>query len=168
MNTLKVFHFIDRTGARISPDIPLDKYCNNDFPPDPSGPLKSPAGKCMYADDEGRNRFDRDFDKASPFEDGLAVVSVSAEVGFGALARPVKKLYAGVIDKTGAFVVPPVFERASIARPGIIEVGFGKLEGHLADYVDRQGRPLTYQARPASTRTTAASTTPILFSQRRI
>jgi hypothetical protein len=142
--TPNLFHYIDRTGARVSPDMPLDKYCDAGFPPDPSAPLRSPAGKCMYADDEGRNRFGRDFDKASPFVDGLAVVSVSAEEGFGPLARTVKKLYAGVIDTTGAFVVPPVFQHASVARAGVIQVSFGNLEGRRVDYVDRQGKPLTF------------------------
>jgi hypothetical protein len=143
------FHIVDRTGARLSPDMPFDRFCLLGFgatpqfgaSADPSAPVKTPDGKCMFADGEGRNRFDRNFESASPFSDGLAVVRAGAETGFGPLVRPVRAAFAGVINTRGEFALLPIFNEASLDRPGVIRVSFGDYRGN---YTDRQGKPLTF------------------------
>lgn len=141
-STSKIFHFVDRSGARSSPDIPFARYCFGGLP-ELSDPIKSSTGKCMYADADGNNKFGRDFDKAWRFQDGLALIQVGADEGFGPLGRPVKTLYWGVIDPSGVFITPPVFDTVLLDKPGVIEVGFG--DGRRG-YLDRQGRPLTFPA----------------------
>ncbi len=142
----KTFHFIDRTGARISEDLAFDAYCIDRFTlAKLDGAMsirKSPAGRCMYTDGDGAKKFGREFLYATPFVDGLAVVQVSAHESFGGPIRTQDKRFSGVIDAAGAFVVPPVYDAVQITMPGVISVHWEGRHG----YLDRQGRPLTFEA----------------------
>ena len=54
-----------------------------------------------YIDIQGKKLFDRTFAEAMPFSEGLAAVSLDGEK-------------YGYIDKTGEFVIPPIYDRWAI------------------------------------------------------
>ena len=137
------FHLIDRTGRRLASDISSDTLCDRD----PTGPWhaenltvrKSADGKCFYTDASGHNGIAREFERAWPFSDGLAVVWVKAGEAFG--TKSGKRQFAGVIDENGTFIVPPVFDEARIDTPGVIRV---RWRDQRDEYLDRAGHPLTF------------------------
>jgi hypothetical protein len=54
---------------------------------------------------------------------------------------------AGVIDRSGKFVAPPVFDWAKVKPGGLVQVKFGERLG----YLDAQGRPLTFTEKDIET-----------------
>ena len=137
------FHLIDRTGIRLLADINPTTLCDRD----PYGPWhadnltvrKSADGKCFYVDASGNNRFARTFARAWPFSNGLAVAWVTAEEAFS--GKSSQRRFAGVINESGAFVVPAVFDGAWIDSPDVIRVQWKDQQN---EYIDRSGRPLTF------------------------
>jgi hypothetical protein len=94
-----------------------------------------------YLDREGTVVVQPRFPLAYGFHDGVAVVKVRAEPGFG--VQNAKGLFSGLIDKSGQFVAPPVFDWIKPHTGGLLQVRFG---GKLG-YIDARGRPLTFQAK---------------------
>jgi hypothetical protein len=92
-----------------------------------------------YIDRDGKLAIAHQFVAASLFRDGLAVARMRAEVGFG-LPDSKKTSFAGVIDRTGRFVVPPIYEWAKLHAGGLVQVKFGDRLG----YIDASGRLLTF------------------------
>jgi hypothetical protein len=139
----EIFDLIDRTGMRLQENIDAKTLCNRN----PYGPWhadnltvrKAADGKCFYAAADGHNRFARMFASAWPFSDGRAVVWVNAEEAFG--GKSSQRLFAGVINESGAFVVPPVFSGIWIDSPDLIRVQWKDQQN---EYIDRNGRPLTF------------------------
>jgi hypothetical protein len=71
----------------------------------------------------------------------MAVVRVNAEPGFG--VQGAKGLFAGLIDKSGQYVAPPVFDWIKPQAGGLSQVKLGDRLG----YIDARGRPLTFSAK---------------------
>jgi hypothetical protein len=92
-------------------------------------------------DKEGTFVIQPRFRSAYGFHDGLAVVKVDAEPGFG--VQGAKGLFSGLIDKSGQFVAPPMFEWIKAHAGGLSQVKFGNKLG----YIDARGRPLTFSAK---------------------
>jgi len=140
----ETLHLFDLTGRKLAGGIDPKTLCDrNPYEPwhaDNLTVLKSVNGKCYYADVNGQNRFKRNFERAWPFVGGLAIVWVSAQEAFSS-PNASKRLFAGVIDETGAFLVPPVFDRAWIDSPDVIRVQWKDKQD---EYLDRKGRPLTF------------------------
>jgi hypothetical protein len=104
------------------------------------GVMAVPSDKGVgYIDRDGKLTIAHQFAAASLFRDGLAVARMRAEAGFG-LSDSKKASFAGVIDRSGRFVVPPVYEWAKLHPGGLVQVKFGDRLG----YVDAAGRPLTF------------------------
>lgn len=94
-----------------------------------------------YMDREGALAIAPKFTSAYSFHDGVAVVKMNAEAGFG--VQNAKGTFSGLIDRTGQFVAPPVFDRIQPRAGGLLQVVFGQRLG----YIDTHGRPLTFQAK---------------------
>lgn len=94
-----------------------------------------------YVNKEGAVVIQPQFISAYGFHNGVAVVKVSAEPGFG--VQGAKGLFSGLIDKSGQFVASPVFEWIKPHAGGLLQVKFGEKLG----YIDAQGLPLTFQAK---------------------
>jgi hypothetical protein len=99
----------------------------------------SDAKSVGYIDRDGKVEIAHQFAIGSLFHGGLAVVSVRAEVGFG-LPDSIRAYFMGVIDRSGQFVVPPVYDWAKLRLGGLVQVKFGDRLG----YVDAAGGPLTF------------------------
>ena len=127
-------------------------------------PLQGPGGKWGYADPSGAFIISPKFEKALPFSDGLALISVwnkfgyINEKGFPVLkpqydgARSFSEGLAavmvvdlnnerkwGYIDRTGRFIIPPRFEEASDFSGGKATV---KMDGDRIT-IDRAGAVLS-------------------------
>src|SRR5262245_34605888 len=87
-----------------------------------------------YIDQKGRIVIKPQFEGATDFSEGLAVISTS------------KNGYKeGYIDETGRIVISPEFDRATDFSEGLAAVGFGEftLHGggdHIWGFIDRSGR----------------------------
>ncbi|HEY1243258.1 MAG TPA: WG repeat-containing protein [Hyphomicrobiaceae bacterium] len=100
------------------------------------GLLPVSEGKSFgYIDRHGAYVIQPQFWSASAFRDGVAVVHV---------AYPAAKTHLpGLIDRTGKFVAPAVFDWIQRHAGGLSQVKFGDRLG----YIDAGGRPLTFPAK---------------------
>src|SRR5262245_46752183 len=86
-----------------------------------------------YIDRNGRIVIQPQFEGASDFSEGLAVIATS------------KNGYKeGYIDETGSIVIRPRFDRATDFSEGLAAVGFGEFqlhggEDHLWGFIDKSG-----------------------------
>jgi hypothetical protein len=96
--------------------------------------------KCRLADLTGRPIVKTIFESAGAFNNGFAEVSVNASEFFGPLKKPTRKQFVGLIDRSGAFVVPPIYDRVLMRTVGLVQVSFGGRQG----YVDMAGKPITF------------------------
>lgn len=100
--------FIDRHGKKI----PLKMWHMTSYSIMSQGvaPVLDPyTRKYCYVDVTGKQRIANSFVNASPFSNGLAAVAVSFE---NKGTKKLEKLAWGYIDKTGKFVIPPIFSKA--------------------------------------------------------
>jgi hypothetical protein len=98
----------------------------------PLKPVK--VGELMaYAEASGRVRIPPRYLEAGPFEEGLAVVAAKTVPELG--GRFQRRF--GVIDSTGAYVIPPAFRYISHFREG---VAIASLDGKTFGYIDSEGR----------------------------
>jgi hypothetical protein len=90
-----------------------------------------------YIDRQGTFIIQPQFVAAGPFQDGMAVVQMRAKVAVHPNAQGV---LAGVIDRSGKLIAPPIYDRARQKPGGLVQVKLGKRLG----YLDSKGRPLTF------------------------
>jgi WG repeat protein len=104
------------------------------------------AERVGYIDLDGKLVIGHRFRRGSLFHDGLAVVVTNAEPGFG-IPEGRKASFSGIIDRSGRFVVPPVYDWAWPRPGGLVQVKFGDRLG----YLDSSGKPLTFSAQEIET-----------------
>jgi hypothetical protein len=104
-------------------------------------PRNENEGKCSFINGKGKPLFDRQFEDASTFSEGLASVKINGKWGF--------------IDKTGVLVIPPRFASVNDFASGAAAVekegqwGFINKAGRFIippkyDYVDKFDCELAY------------------------
>jgi hypothetical protein len=133
---------VNRRGQRVTRDFDMADVCAWEHMFEGVIPVKKAGHGCAYIDASGLNVFNREFEQAGNFKMGLAPVTVNAVEGFGPFEGRVDNSAVGVIDRSGKFVVPPVFDSVDIVDPRLAQVRFGERLG----YVDNTGRPLTFSA----------------------
>jgi len=101
----------------------------------PASPAYAQFG---YVDKGGNFVIPPSFDEAFAFDEGRAVVKVSAERGLE--IKGAKGRVAGLIDRSGQFVLPPIFDWIAPHPGGLWQVKFGDRLG----YVDASGQTLTF------------------------
>ncbi len=91
-----------------------------------------------YIDGQGRFAIQPQFVQAYPFHEGVAVVHVRASVAFG--VEKAEGSSAGLIDRSGKFVAPPIYDWVRPRPGGVAQVRFGDRLGYIAS----NGSPLTF------------------------
>jgi WG containing repeat len=96
--------------------------------------------KFGYVDRDNNLAIEPQFARAYEFGEGRAIVQTWAADSFG--VQGVGGLFSGLIDRSGRFVVAPIFDWIRRQPGGLLQVKFGDRLG----YIDADGRPLTFSS----------------------